>query len=235
MRRTNEIRALLIAILALTLISASRAIPTGPVIISNSTDSGPSNAGTLVSIPGGTITTYLLNATQQNLRWKAFVGNVTGRYLLQDSYNYSIYDWSLTITSGEVYATRASSVSWGNVNCSTTAQISAEETALNQNSANPDTISKTFSSNTHAAFAVGTVSIPANTCKSTATNVNGQPQSTYFQEVLLHDQASAFIYTALLSVGQTGYNNQKFDFQMIVPEDEITPGNTQYYLYVELI
>ncbi|MEM3690377.1 MAG: hypothetical protein QXZ40_01445, partial [Candidatus Micrarchaeia archaeon] len=61
------------------------------------------------------------------------------------------------------------------------------------------------------------------------------PQSTYFQEVLLHDQASAFIYATLLSIGQTGYNNQHFDFQMIVPEDEITPGNTQYYLYVELI
>ena len=51
----------------------------------------------------------------------------------------------------------------------------------------------------------------------------------------MHDEASAFVYTTILDYNTTGYNTQKYDFQMIVPEDDITAGNTAYYFYVELI
>jgi hypothetical protein len=230
------------AVLALSLLAALAifaasvfALPGGPVVISNSTDSGPVQNAVFRNDSGGTLTTLTLNFTQQNLRWKAYVGNVSGRYVLQDSSNYSIYDWTFSSNSGEVYATRADSVTWGAIACADTTEITTEQTAINQNSGNSDTIAATFNANLHDAFAVGTVSIDADTCNSTATNVNGAAQTAVFQEVLLHDQATAFVYTTLLDYGTAGYNTQEYDFQMIVPEDEITAGNTGYYFYVELI
>jgi hypothetical protein len=223
-------------LISLALFAASVfALPGGPVVISNTTDSGPTQAAVFRNDSGGTITTVKLNFTQQNLRWKAYIGNVSGRYVLQDSANYSIYDWTFSSNSGEVYATRAASVAWNAIACADTAEITTEQTAINQNSGNSDTIAATFNANLHDAFAVGTVSITADTCNSTATNVNGAAQTAVFQEVLLHDQASAFVYTTLLDYNTTGYNTLKYDFQMIVPEDEITAGNTGYYFYVELI
>lgn len=223
-------------LISLALFAASVfALPGGPVVTSNSTDVGPTNAAVFRNDSGGTITTVKLNFTQQNLRWKAYVGNVSGRYVLQDSANYSIYDWTFSSNSGEVYATRASSVTWSAIACSTPAQIATEETAINQASGNSDTITATFDAKLHSAFAVGTVNIDADSCNSTATNVNGAAQTAVFQEVLLHDQATAFVYTTLLDYNTTGYNTLRYDFQMIVPEDEVTAGNTGYYFYVELI
>jgi hypothetical protein len=209
--------------------------PGGPIVTSNTTDSGPTNPSVYRNDSGGALTTLKLNFTQQNFRWKAYIGNVSGRYVLQDSSNYSIYDWTLSSTSGEVYATRASSVSWSAAACATPAQITTEQTAINQNSSNTDTIVATFDAKLHDSFTVGTVNIAADSCNSTATNVNSGSQTAVFQEVLLHDQASAFVYASILDYNTTGYNTLRYDFQMIVPEDDITAGNTGYYFYVELI
>jgi hypothetical protein len=219
---------------AVLLCSSALAVPGGPVITSNSTDSGPTVLATSRNDSGGTLTTLKLNFTQQNLRWKAYIGNVSGRYVLQDSANYSIYDWTFSSNSGEVYATRASSVTWSTIACADNAEILAEQTAINQAGTNSDTIAATFDANLHDAFAVGTVNINENSCNSTATNVNGASQTAVFQEVLLND-GTAFVYSTLLDYNTTGYNAQKYDFQMIVPEDYITAGNTQYYFFVELI
>lgn len=232
---SKAILAISVFIALIIFSAAAFALPTGPVIMSNSTDTGPINSAPFLNDSGGTITTMLLNTTQQNLRWKAYVGNVSGRYVLQDSANYSIYDWTFSSSSGEVYATRASSLTWSTIACANYTDITDEQTALNQNSGNSDTIAVTFASNLHDAFAVGTVNINADSCNSTATNVNGVSQTAVFQEVLLHDEASAFVYTTILDYNTTGYNTQKYDFQMIVPEDDITAGNTAYYFYVELI
>ena len=72
------------------------------------------------------------------------MGNVTGRLTLDNSDNQTIYDWTYTRGDGEVYATRASSVTWSTLLCANSTTISAEESALNQVSGHPDSISNTF-------------------------------------------------------------------------------------------
>ena len=216
------------------------AAPGGPVVLANSTDIGPTQPAALRQDPRGTITNISFSFVQQNMRWKAYVGNVSGAYSLRDSSNYTIYDWTFSSNSGEVYATRANSVTWTAVSCADTTDVSTEQGAMNETESNSDVISKTFNKVVHRAFSVGTVPISLNTCNSTATYLNSAAQAynettTKFQEVLMHDGASAFIYTALLDYDTSGYNNKFYDFQMLVAEDEGAAAPTPYYFYVELI
>src|SRR3989338_5789452 len=86
-----------IILLYLTLVSA---VPEGVntiTYISNSTKS--LTAGNLINStfnssvgPGGYIFTMNLDTTQQNKRWKAYVGNVTGKLTLDDASSYTIFD-----------------------------------------------------------------------------------------------------------------------------------------------
>ncbi|MGB9748530.1 MAG: hypothetical protein ACP5OZ_05170 [Candidatus Woesearchaeota archaeon] len=239
----NKFIIRILAIMTLFLIYAysASALPGGPTLVSNTTNTGPNlTAGLQRNDPKGTITTMVLNFTQQNLRWKAYVGNISGKYALQDSSNYMIYEWNFSSDSGEIYATRASSTpTWTSVACAQQSDIDSEDSALNHASSNSDTINKTFPYQIHKAFAVGAVPINQNACRSTATFINNAPQSmdpgtTKFQEVLLK-AGSAFLYTTLFSYNTNGYNNQPYDFQVLVAEDDTAGSPTTYYFYVELI
>jgi hypothetical protein len=239
----NKFFIRILAILTLFLIFSysTRAIPGGSTLVSNTTDTGPDlTSGLQRSDPKGTITTMVLNFTQQNLRWKAYVGNISGKYALQDSSNYMIYEWNFSSDSGEIYATRESSTpTWISIACAGQTDIDSEDSALNHTSSNSDTINKTFSYQIHKAFSVGTVAINQNTCRSTATFLNSaaqtmDPLTTKFQEVLLKAE-SAFIYATLFSYDTNGYNNQPYDFQILVAEDDSAGSPTTYYFYVELI
>jgi hypothetical protein len=227
------------AIAAVLFIPSALGAPAGPDIISNSTDYGPSGSNTLINTSGGTISTVNLYGLTQNPHWKAYTGNVSGKLALRDSANYSIYDWTITSVAGEVYASRFNTISWPAIGCANAGSISSEETALNVTASNDDSISKTFSSTTHRAFYVGSVRIANSTCFSTATFVNNasqaQSEAMKFQEVLLSDSSSV-VYASLLENKTAGYNTQKYDFQMIVPDYGIIKGsNVLYYLYLELV
>jgi len=233
----------LITVTLSTFILSTRvsAIPGGPVLISNSTDTGPSLSAISRTDARGTITTLKLDMNQQNYRWKAYIGNVSGKYALMDSSNYTIYDWTLSSNSGEVYATRyASSVSWSTVACANSTEITNEESTMNHTSSEADSIRNTFTYVVHQSFEVGSKPIAQNTCNSTATYLNSASQTinestTKFQEVLLDDYANAFIYVTILDFNTSGYNNVYYDFQMLVAEDEGAANPTTYYFYVELL
>ncbi len=75
--------------------------PTGPEVVSVvSNATGSLRSPLSVNVSGGYIYTVLINTTSQNPRWKAFVGNVSGKISLDNANNYTIYDWSLTFTGG---------------------------------------------------------------------------------------------------------------------------------------
>ncbi|MGV8150814.1 MAG: hypothetical protein ACP5NV_03750 [Candidatus Woesearchaeota archaeon] len=235
----------LIIVLAIfsTIVSLSTydvvAAPSGPIIVTNSTLNYTPQVAAQITTPGGSFTTIVLNATTQTPRWKAYVGNVTGKLALDDSTQKSIFDWSLSSVTGEVYATRNSSIDWASIGCANTASIINEESSLNMSSTNADTINKTFAYTSHRAFYVGTVAIQNSTCRSLATYINDSAQAVdenaKFQEMLLMDSNSRIVYTTLINQNTSGFNNQKYDFQMIVPENEFGLNPTTYYLYVELI
>ncbi len=237
----------ILAMLALTALGA----PVGPSLnyISDSTSS--SQNPTLVdnsSHTGGTIAVMNMDARQQNPHWKAYVGNITGKLILEDALNYSIYEWTIGTVQGEVYATRKSSVTWSTVRCANETNINSEMLEMNHTSqfTPNDNISATFlgDKNNHAEFYAGPNLISANSCNYT-TNlyINDTAQSTgagTWEEVVLFDTTTnATIYTSIIENNQWSYQNgTMFDYQILLPEKG-EPGfqgsATPYYFYVELV
>ena len=238
----RNIRIAFIVLIIFTSLSyCAHAVPVGPTITEIRNETGSAKESTLINTTGGSITTMELNVTAQNLKWKAFVGNVTGNLVLSDASNYSIYDWSLSRIVGEVYATRSSStISWSSINCSNLTHMTNEEIALNHTSNPDDNISATFNVKDHTPFYIGTVEISSNSCYSIHTNVNNQSQDSSFEEIILYDgtdhQNGDIVYATNLEQDAAGYNNNPFDFQMIVPEVGLATwdSSTAYYFYVEL-
>ncbi|MBS3142879.1 hypothetical protein J4464_05835 [Candidatus Woesearchaeota archaeon] len=212
--------------------------PSAPTAIQNvSTMTTTPSPGAVMNSTGGSILTLDINATTQNYRWKGFVGNVTGELALLDSALNRLVTWNVQTITGELYATRNSTlITWSAVQCANNSVIAAEQEALNITTTDVDSINTTFSGTTHRGFYIGITQIAANTCRATALNVNNTQQSNYFQEILLSDRGN-LIYTSLLENATYGFNNQTYDFQMIVAENALqgSQPSTPYYFYIELI
>lgn len=242
--RTTSKRKNALAILAFTMIIAAalmfyaKADPVGTTITFNTTDNGGTSSPSNRSDPGGTITTLVLDAVQQNTKWKAYIGNITGTLTLDDSSGFTIFEWALSASeiSGEIYASRASSVSWSLINCSTNTTINTEETAIGFNSSAVDSINTTFNETTHATFVTAGITVTQNTCRATSTYVNETRQaqgSAYFQEILLDDDTN-LIYATKIRQDTTGYDNTtSVDFQMILADDPSVTSTT-YYFFAEI-
>ncbi|MFH0978186.1 MAG: hypothetical protein V1837_02680 [Candidatus Woesearchaeota archaeon] len=211
----------------------------GPEQIKNlSTVTAPVKSAYKLNTTGGTFTTLLINITSQTYRWKAYAGNITGKLSLDDNLNSTIYDWSIATVAGEVYATRSSTtITWQNIICANISTARAEEQALNISSSNDDSINRTFikSALAHKEFYTATKKFASGSCPAIATYVNNTAQSGNFQEVLLYDSAR-IVYAGLLENKAKGFNNQYYDFQLIVPESGLEGSQpvTAYYFYVEL-
>ncbi len=230
-----------VGLLAVLLLSSFiSALPAGPSItyVSNSTAT-PISTSRSQDVKG-TITVVTMSAKQQDYKWKAYVGNVTGHLALDDANAKSIYDWALSTITGEVYASRTSSINWANITCANTTVVTNEEAALGLAISIPDNINNTFSYLNHTSFLVGTKNITQDSCKSTATYVNSTAQvvndTANFQEILLQDGATgSLVYSTLINNDQLGYDGvNTYDFQMIIAENESATIPTTYYFYVEL-
>jgi hypothetical protein len=225
-------------ILLVILVEYSYAQPTGANITYNSSETKTPAPAQSLNTSGGSFTTVILSSQTQNLKWKAYAGNVTGVLTLDDSGNYSIYQWQLTAMAGEVYATRNNSIYWPSIMCANSAQIVAEETAMNHTTTNADSINNTFHYRLHRGFYVGLQNISQSTCQSTFTWANNTAQTPSvtapFQELLLTD-GSSLVYATFIDDNTQGFNFNKYDFQMIVAERGIGGyANTRYYFYMEL-
>jgi len=229
----------LLAILLLS--SIVHALPAGPSninYISNST--AAINSPNRSIDAKGTITVINLDANQQDFKWKAYLGNISGKLALDDATGKSIYDWTMGVPAGEVYVSRYSGIiNWPNVSCATVPNVAAEQTALGMASGIVDNINSTFSNIIHKGFAVGTKPISNDTCKSTATYINDTAQvisdAAKWQEVLLQDDiTSSIIYTTFIENQKDGYNGGIYNFQMVVAENESATVPTTYFFYVEL-
>lgn len=221
-------------------IQESNAEPFGPTITFIANETKPVTEAVEINTSGGTITTVVLNSTSQNKRWKAYVGNVSGTLTLDDGDDNTIFDWSLTDVIGEIYATRSSgSINWTGINCSNATHVSNEEKALNHTNKD-DNITKTFDDSTHAGFYAGTSLILPNTCFAVHTYVNSTSQDANFEEIILYDGTNEtngnIVYATPLEQDAYGFDNNTYDFQMILPEVALPTwtGSTSYYFYVEL-
>lgn len=194
----------------------------------------------------GAIHIVRLTAEQQNIKWKAYVGNVSSTFVLDDSDDYSIYQWTITSFTGQVYITRDGSVTWGTVDCANITNKEAEDTAIDHTSTSEDSVNSTFTSTSHRDFTVASNPITDGDCFSTATWANDTTQSpsatTPFTEVLLWDSTGGdMIYTTFVENDASSYRNDTastnvtYDFQAIVPEDgDAVDPTLTYYFYLEL-
>ena len=213
------------------------ATPTGPSSINiTANETGTTTAAEMVNISGGYISTINITASTQNPHWKAFVGWIDGKFTLDDSSGSTIYDWTLSTVSGEVYATRESTaVEWTTVNCANETHITTEDTALEHTG--EDDINATFSGNNSNTFVVAGTTIAAQNCSAINTYVDNESQTSTFEEAILYDSTgSDLIFATILEEDEDGFDENDYDFQMIVPENgnETFAGATAYYLYVEL-
>jgi len=232
---------LVISSIVLLLSCIVSAAPAGPTLtyVSNSTKAASSSNRSFDE--KGTITVMTVSLDQQDFKWKAYVGNISGALVLDDANSKSIYDWSLSSVTGEIYATRQSaSVSWAVIDCANQSVVDAEQSALGMTSSMRDSINSTFNNTVHTSFLVGTLNISASSCRATATYINDSAQavseSAYFQEVLLKDNSTgSLIYASLISNDHQSYNDVDFfDFQMILAENESSSVPINYYFYAEL-
>ena len=219
--------------------SVFSAVPSGPVIETKYTEDGSVRPATEITTTGGTISTIIINATTQNPRWKAYVGNVSGKLVLEDAKNYSIFEWSLSTIAGEVYVTRNNSINWSTIQCPNSSHVAQEQTEMQHNATADDNILNTFSLSTHDAFWTAAESFSVDECNYTLiTYVNDSAQSgtTDFQELLLWDGQS-MVYTTILENKTRGFDLGYYDFQLIVPEKGWAGpvSSTTYYFYVELV
>ena len=217
------------------MISAA-AVPQGPdsIVSVNNSTKGNVTAKEF-NISGGYIATFNLSATIQNPRWKAFVGNVTGSFTLDDATGATIYDWALSTISGRIFATRVSSaINWSGLACATNATMESENLALAHSNID-DNITKTFERRDHPTFVAAGQTLTNNSCPTARPYVNDTAQQTIFNETALYDGAN-HIFCTELETNKEGYDNNLFDFQMIVPEYGSAGygGSTSYYMYIEL-
>ncbi|MBU0756686.1 MAG: hypothetical protein KKF44_01355 [Nanoarchaeota archaeon] len=235
--------ALFIVIIAFLVNTASGVTePTGASLTYKSNSTKNATVAGNRSDAKGTITTVILNSIQQNYKWKAYVGNISSTFTLDDESDYTIYQWSIDEFTGEILATRATTApTWGSVNCSSIANKQSEDTALGHTSTNADSINSTFATQTHKEFDLAGNTILESSCFATATwindSVNTLTTTASFQEVLLHDGTN-LIYTTFVENDKIGYRNDSvttYDFQMILAENaSSTAPDIQYYFYVEL-
>ncbi|MBI2133950.1 hypothetical protein HYU11_04680 [Candidatus Woesearchaeota archaeon] len=253
--RTTE-KAVIGLIVAFILAAAiSNAEPFGATISYMDNSSKGSTNGTVSNYTGGGTQAggyiYYTNISgiQQDLRWKGYVGNVSGRLTLDDASSNTLYDWTiLGSPTGEVYATRQSGlINWSNIKCAYRNVTEAENLRMNHSSST-DNITTTFTASTNKAFTVGTVSIAADTCNTTNIYVNdSSPAGDTFEEVLLYDGPSEqlmnesnttknILYASIIEQDVSGFDGRTYDFQMILPENGLSAwtSSTAYYFFIEL-
>jgi hypothetical protein len=211
------------------------------VLNSSRRDNGA--VGSTIQAEAGNVTLLYIDDLRTTLRWQGYYGNVSGGITLQDSSGNKFYDWSLTSPSGEVYAANKSSVSWTTIQCFNYSKAAGEqvitlrnlEDSYNMNATDKDGVNETFNATYQSTFKVGTKTISsADSCPTAYTFVNSLQQASSFPEVLLTDNVSAIVYTALLEQDATGFDGLTHDFQMIVGENGDDAAVTNYYFFVEL-
>ncbi|MGV8169327.1 MAG: hypothetical protein ACP5N3_04695 [Candidatus Nanoarchaeia archaeon] len=187
-----------------------------------------------VDAQAGNVTELSINGSAITTSWQGFYGNITGKLILADSSGNNFYDWNLSSPSGEVYASRSNAVTWATINCSNATAVGTEETYLGQSGADPDSVTNTFSLTSHTSFLVGSANMTG--CYSTKAYNSAGTQGTGFWQVLLNDGTNTVYTTVLDETPEAGFNNQNWDFQLLVGENGKVgnEGATPYYFYVEL-
>ena len=184
--------------------------PTSMTYVTNSTTGGQS--GTAQTHERGYIHYMNIDESAPTDKWKAYVGNVTGEYALQDASGNAIYDWTISTVEGELYATKEAPSGgagrfeggipdWTAIQCANSTLITDEESQYNHTAADEDSYTNTFKNGNNfnlTTFYAGerivndssAIGGEAGGCYGAYMNVNNADQYSDFQEVVLTDGTS---------------------------------------------
>lgn len=190
----------------------------------------------------GNITTMNITGWSQTQTWSGFVGNVTGRIVLDDANNKSLYEWFSAEPQGEIYAANTSgAVNWDNIKCFSFANNrTAYEASLGLDAIDYDGVDETFNATNHPSLWVGTHTLVS--CPTTNMFTSDAVNSTRWYEVLLHDGKTP-VYTAIIEddtanthSSLVGFDGKVYDYQMVVGVNghDGSDSKWEYYFYVEL-
>jgi hypothetical protein len=217
--------------------------------VSNSTNTYA--LGNTLNYTKGYIWTVNIQEYQPSSKWIGYVGNISGKFALQDAQGFALYDWTITTITGKIYATRfnnfvqtalgqAGTPNWEAIACANDNNVTVEEQYFNHTISfgatnNEDSLTRTFiSGTTHNTFSVGQdITITANSCPAVHLNVNNTHAGTgnNWSEVILTDGTTSvvngqvqtkMIFASLLQNRTLGYrNDSRFDFQILLPQTGI--------------
>jgi hypothetical protein len=239
-------RFIMMMILTLFAVSFVTALPVGPEYLNVTKVTRWATAVSQTALAmAGNVSGIVANTSTITRTWQGYYGNITGRIVLGNEVNQTLYDWALAAPQGEIYAVRSSGVpAWPSVACADATELQAEDTALNVDAVvDEDAVNRTFLYTfTHPTFYVGSVQIDADDCAGLGLYDNTGASSANFKEVLLSDGTADLIYTGILArtmnpgSASTGFDGGAHDFQMIVGEDGhgTDTSSSTYYFYLEI-
>jgi hypothetical protein len=200
--------------------------------------------GNSVTTEGGNITPVNLTSDSLTDKWAAFYGNVSGNIVLTDdtSYgDYSVYNWSVSTTDGEVCATTNSSVDTSLIGMGAPSPSSIDA-AWGFNSADADSGENTFGD-------VG-CSLEFNGVGSLLSlpNVSTGGATGTFETCLVsagdaypldHGQTGFLLFCTNMSDGTNNYKGDSVNYELMVPTNNtadslVSTTTTTYYFYAEL-
>lgn len=172
---------------------------------------------------GGNITLVNLTGRGRVRAWQGFYGQVAGNFSLEDTTGDVLYSWDITNHTGEVYASRFSTIDFTTVEGVTNCTVDEDLTGPGRERTN-----RTFT-NATVNFTVGDININAS-CR-TFTYVNNA-SSTNWEEIIINATGVTSIYVVKINESTSAFDGSLQDYQMIVPDNR-TAATTVYYFYTE--
>ena len=249
--RTRKIA--LVLVVSAILVAIAVAAPYGPksVTVEQSDRKTEFNESiSSVQAQAGNVTQLRINVSMQTKRWQGYYGNITGIVTLQDANGFRMYEWGNddTVTPiGEVYASNNTVGDWTRVFCVNLTANSSNTTLYGPNATILETLygaTLTDRDGIDETFTVfANITVGSKTMNCSAIQVyNGSASPSYnWNETLLYENDTieettrSIIYAAQVAQNQNGFNNNTWDFQMIVGENGDISTTTTYYFYVELV
>ena len=187
---------------------------------------------------------YAGNVTELNIfsdgitaSWQGYFGEVSGVIRLANAAGNTMYNWSLANPRGEVYATIAGSVNWGDITCfNMAAGEAALETAFGIASSDGDGVGETFSSVYGQELFTNNIDVSA-TGECRSVELFGDEGVPTFSEVILTaDGGTTPIFAGILENNATGFDGNSYDFEMLVLDNGHAGDTdpTAYNFYVEI-
>ena len=207
-------------LLALCLLAAAFAAPTGANITAGAADTlAISGVVGNTTINGGEVMSIDINNTFSTSKWAGFFGEISAGLALGNAAGDEFYSWTVTdVTNAIVYAASATTDFSGLAGAVDTDLPASVQSVATDSFYNTFILGETITAGTTAANGL--------TANYTVTNSGTGTLKTY----ALVDTADTYIMAGQAVNDATGFDTTQVDFQILAPAD----SSTSYFFYVEL-